>query len=134
MSDLSGVTPGDIREAAFGFTIPTGTDSAVQRLIDKAELLLTSKVANLAERITSNEIDLDTVAAVVEDMVLRVVANPEGKKSERIDDYAYTFDDRVAAGFLFVTDEELARILPGSQRRSGFGSIRLGVPSWRLPR
>lgn len=134
MSDLSGVTPQDIRDAAFGFTIPTGNDAALQRLIDTAEIELASKIPNLVARIASNEIDRATVASVIEDMVLRVANPAAGKKSERIDDYAYTVDDRVAAGWLFVTDAELARILPASQFRHGFGSIRLAVPSWRLPR
>lgn len=135
MSDLSGVTPKDIRDAAFGFTIPEGEDPAIQRLIDKAERKIAARVPNLAERIQpGGDIDKAAFVSLVEDMVLRVLNNPEGKKSERIDDYSYTVDDRVAAGFLYLTDEELEELLPGTQRTRAFGNIRLAVPSWRLPR
>lgn len=134
---LSTVTASDIRDAALGVTIPTGTeaDNALTRLIEKAEHRILAKVPNVEDRLASGDLDADTLNGVIEDMVLRVAGNPEGKKSEAIDDYAWTRDVSVAAGMLYLSDEELALLLPVAARQTrAFGSIRLGVPAWRLPR
>lgn len=135
MSDLSGVTAEDIREAAFGFTIPEGAqvDGALLKLIDKAELRILARVPDLADRIAATTTSLAAVASVVEDMVLRVAANPEGKKSESIDDYSWSLDASVSSGRLYLSDEELELLIPTTRPRS-VGTIRIGVPSWRLPR
>lgn len=134
---LSTVIPSDIRSAALGITIPAGTDAdeALARLIEKAEHRILAKVPNVEDRLASGDLDADTLNGVIEDMVLRVASNPDGKKSESIDDYAWTRDVSVAAGTLYLSDEELALLLPASARQvRAFGSIRLGVPAWRLPR
>lgn len=40
-------------------------------------------------------------------MVLRVLKNPDGKRSETIDDYSYTIDQARSAGELYLTENEL---------------------------
>lgn len=133
----SGVTHAEIRAAAFGITIPEGSDidAALDRLIAKAEQRIAASVPNVADRLESGDLDPDVLAGVVEDMVLRVAGNPEGKKSESIDDYSWTRDVTVASGQLYLSEAELALLLPAAARTPrSFGSIRLAVPAWRLPR
>ena len=136
MSDLSGVVPQDIRDAALGFTIPTGTAAnvALQKLIDKAELRILARVPDLAARLEAGTISPEVLASVIEDMALRVARNPDGKKSEAIDDYSWTLDSRVSAGLLYLSDDELALLVPAERPRpKAIGNIRVSVPSWRLP-
>ncbi len=74
------------------------------------------------------------LASVIEDMALRVARNPDGKKSEAIDDYSWTLDSRVSAGLLYLSDDELALLVPAERPRpKAIGNIRVAVPSWRLP-
>lgn len=136
MSVLSGVTPADVRAASFGSTIPDGVDvdAALTRLIDKAEIRILARVPDLADRLSDGRTNAEVLSSVVEDMVLRVTRNPDGKKSESIDDYSWTLDASVASGMLYLSDDELALIVPPASSRRTVGSIRLGVPSWRLPR
>ena len=136
MSDLSGVTPQDIRDAALLFTIPSGgaIDAALQKTIDKAELRIVAHVPDLQARLDDARLDPAVLASVVEDMVLRVARNPDGKRSESIDDYSWTLDSRVSAGMLYLSDEELGLLVPPERPRAkAIGSIRIAVPSWRLP-
>ncbi|MGK4583479.1 Gp19/Gp15/Gp42 family protein [Kitasatospora sp. HPMI-4] len=65
--------------------------------------------------------------AVCAAMVLRVLRNPDGKRSEQIDDYSYTIDSARSAGELYLTEHEAATLRP--VRTSAF-SI---VPSAPVP-
>lgn len=137
MSDFSRVSPTDIREAAFGFTIPdgSGVDDTLAKLIDKAEQRVLSRLPNIQARIDAGLTTRGALAGVVEDMVLRVVRNPDGKKSETIDDYSWTLDPQVSSGMLYLSDEEMLLLVPPvPSTRRRVGTIRLGVPAWRMPR
>jgi hypothetical protein len=70
-----------------------------------------------------------TAVAVCCAMVLRVLLNPEGKRSEAIDDYSYTIDSSRSTGELYMTDNELAMLRP--PRTTSF-SIVPGAPAATL--
>ncbi|MFE5309705.1 hypothetical protein [Isoptericola sp. NPDC056605] len=127
------VTPASIRTAAFGITIPEGTtaDAQLTALIAKAELRLVAAVPSVPSRIEEGTLDVELVQGVVEDMVLRVVRNPKALRSVGLDDFQATIDNSTSTGLLYVSPEETALLAPSS--RSSVGSIRLGVPAWRLP-
>lgn len=135
MSTLSGVLASDIRDAAFGITIPVGpqVDMQIERLIDKAEIIVLSEVPRLAERLADGSLSRTLLASEIEDMVIRVVRNPDAKKSESIDDYSWELDAALAGGRLYLGADALARLSPGA-RRGTVGNIRLSVPAWRMPR
>ncbi|MFD5916179.1 hypothetical protein ACFVYP_07035 [Kitasatospora sp. NPDC058201] len=59
-------------------------------------------------------------------MVLRVLRNPDGKRSEQIDDYSYTVDSARSAGELYLTEHEIETLTP--VRTSAF-SIVPGAPA-----
>lgn len=129
-----GVTPDMIREAAYGLTIPAGdaADAQIQALIDKAATRLASRLPSLQRRIDAGTLDIEVVQGVVEDMVLRVMRNPRALRSIGLDDFQETVDTSTSTGLLYVSADELALLRPARTRR--VGSIRLGVPAWRLPR
>lgn len=133
------VDPQDIRDAAYGIEIPAGAavDVQIGLLIAKAETRLNAVVPLLAARFEAGEAIggapiTDVVKGVIEDMVLRVAKNPQALRSFGIDDFTAVLDNAVSTGLLYVAADELALLSPGSGR-SSVGSIRLGVPSWRLP-
>jgi hypothetical protein len=64
--------------------------------------------------------------AVCSAMVLRVLRNPDGKRSEQIDDYSYTIDSARSAGELYLTAAELDTLRP---IRTAAFSIVPGVPA-----
>lgn len=73
-----------------------------------------AQVPDLASQITADQ-DLNAeVVRVLCTAVLRVMKNPDGKRSESIDDYTWQRDQSVSAGLLYISDEELADILPGA--------------------
>lgn len=129
------VTVEGLREAAFGVDIPSGghVDTALQRLIDKAEGRLLAAIQSIPGRVADGTLPADLVAGVVEDMVLRVAVNPRGLRSLGIDDYTETIDSAVSSGALYVSPAELA-LLGGASARGRVGSIRLGTPAWWVRR
>lgn len=67
--------------------------------------------------------------ATVAEMVRRYLINPDGwlQESEAIDDYRRDRrrDSAVSAGLLYVTDDEIGRLMPRRRRRAF--TIRLGA-------
>jgi len=128
-----GVTPADIRAAGFGLDIPTGAavDTQIQTLVDKAEARLLAAVPSIHRRIAAGTLSVALVEGVVEDMVLRVIKNPRALRQMGVDDFQATIDTAVSSGALYVTTGELALLAPPP--RGAVGSVRIGLPGWRLP-
>lgn len=128
------VTSTDIRDAAYGITIPAG--AAVDKAIDKAIVKAIDRIyfacPNLDDRITKGSLKLTLAQGVVEDMVLRVLRNPNAYRQVSIDDYTRMVDTALSSGSLYLSAEEKALLAPGTKAK-GIGSIRLAVPKWRLP-
>jgi hypothetical protein len=59
-------------------------------------------------------------------MVMRVLLNPNGLRSETIDDYSYTIDTARSAGELYLTDNEIAMLRP--IRTSAFSIVPVMPP------
>lgn len=127
-----GVTAQNVRDAAFGVTIPAGADvdTQIDKLIGKAEMLLPQPC--VANRIASGALAAETVKSVIEDMVVRVTKNPKGYRQRSIDDFQVTIDTALSSGALYLDDSERLRLCPPS-RAGRVGSIRLSLPSWRAP-
>lgn len=104
-------------DVADGFRALTDAeDSVAQTLLERAERLLIGRIPTLAARVTAETLDVQTVIDVEAAMVERVLRNPDGKKQEAIDDYSWTRDNAVSAGLLYVTEDEIARLLPTRAR------------------
>jgi hypothetical protein len=97
-------------------------------LLGDAYGMLVRRVPNLDARVTANA---DGFAAVVVRVlataVLRVMKNPDGKRSESIDDYTWQRDQAISAGVLYFTDDEMADLMPvdPDEKRGGAYSVDL---------
>ena len=125
-------TVDSLRAAAFGIDIPAGeaADTAVARLIEKAEARILAQVPSIPGRVEAGTLAADLVGGVVEDMVLRVVSNPRGIRTVSIDDYQETVDKALSSGALYLTPEEVALLAGNVGGR--VGSIKLASPTWWL--
>ena len=106
-------------------------DGQAERLLRMASNLIRQKVANIDVRIAASvapqagvvPIDPEIVADVTASMVVRVLRNPQGVKAEGIGPASATYDDRVAAGFLYVSPDELSLLLV--RPRPSIGTVRI---------
>ena len=114
---------------------PIVSDEAlqVQQWITRVESRIRLRVPNV-DVLAENPAYGDAVTGVIVAVVARKVLNPEGLRSERIDDY---YADRGSAGLadLWPTDTEWAELIPASSvgafsTRPRFDSER--GPAWHL--
>lgn len=97
-------------EAELGRPISDQYERAqVERWIASCELLISTRLRRPLENLDQGALDV-----VIPQVVARKVLNPEGKTSERIDDYYYTRD--VAGYGLGLTEEEWAMLTPEDVR------------------
>lgn len=129
------LTAVDVRLGAVNLSVPDGSDDAIDHLIARAVALLVLQVPTVPARVDAGTLDQAVVEGVVEDMVLRVLRNPQALRQISIDDFSATVDAAVSAGSLYVSSNELALLSPSTRGgHRAFGSVRVGVPEWRLPR
>lgn len=98
----------------------TSWASVVERMIDRRAKRL---------GLTINQLDPLDVAFVVGEAVARKVNNPEGKLSERIDDYSFRRGDETSQAGLYLTAREWSLLFPGS----GSGAFTISTYA-QLPR
>jgi hypothetical protein len=98
------------REQVAGLWRPLkpAEEIVVDNQLAKASRLVRRLVPDVDARIAADTLDAEVVGDVVVDMVLRVMRNPEGMRSEEIDGYSYTRDTALSAGALYLSDDELA--------------------------
>lgn len=87
----------------------------IQAWLSRVEGRIATRVPDLATRAMSPAY-LATVVGVEIDVVIRRFNNPEGKESERVDDYAYGRNAAAARADLWPTDDEWAELLPVTAR------------------
>ncbi|HET7386979.1 MAG TPA: Gp19/Gp15/Gp42 family protein [Nocardioidaceae bacterium] len=90
-----------------------------QTFLDDAWRMLRRRVTNLETNIATDTDLHDEAVRVIAQAVLRVMKNPDGKRQESIDDYAWTRDQAVSAGLLYFTDQEINDLIPGEDTRRG---------------
>ncbi len=86
---------------------------AAQAMLDDASSIVRRRVGDVDARLVDPDY-ARLVAAVVVAMVLRVLRNPDGKRSETIDDYSYTRDQATASGALYLEDDAAALLAVSS--------------------
>lgn len=65
-------------------------------------------------------LDEDALTDVISEVVARRVRNPEGKRTERIDDYSYSLDVDAARSGLYITEEEWELLMPDVDPNAAF--------------
>lgn len=127
-------TPADV-EISLGRDLSASETTQVTGLLERAELIITRRITDLTDRIADDAALEDVVVMVEADVVARVIRNPDGNRQESIDDYSYTRDPNVAAGYLYLTDEEWALLLtsPGTSTASeAFTITPYGEPGYSV--
>jgi hypothetical protein len=115
--------------AALGRPIVEPETAQVQKWIDRVERRIRNRIQDLDVRLVTPAYR-ETFTGVVEEVVIRKIHNPQGMRSERIDDYYYDRGERTSD--LWPTEEEWAELLPASSvaafsTRPGF------TPGWECP-
>lgn len=105
-------------------------DVQIAGLVALASGVARLKAPGLDHRIAMGELDLALVVAVVAGSVARALRNPQGAKtlSQTTGPFSetVTFDERVAAGFVYLTPDEVALLGGPRAGVSSIRSIRLG--------
>jgi hypothetical protein len=123
-------TPDDVA-ARLGRPLTPEQIIQVQAWLDDIEAEIRSKVPNL-DVLAADPDYLALLIRVECAAVLRVVRNPDGKMTERIDDYSWTRDQSTASGSLFLTDDEWGLLTPESSTEAftirPYGAVAYSPP------
>lgn len=104
--------PNDV-ETRLGRSLTPEQTTQVQAWLVDVEAEIREKIPNLDD-LAADPDYLQLLIRVECAAVLRVVRNPDGKMTERIDDYSWTRDAATASGRLFITDDEWGLLTPDS--------------------
>ncbi|WP_405159842.1 phage Gp19/Gp15/Gp42 family protein [Nocardia sp. NBC_01499] len=98
-------TPEDVARW-LGRTLSEPERNLAGVLVDGAARKIMARVPDLAAKLATGVLDIETVIMVQANAVCRVLRNPEGFRSEAAGSFSYQVDSRVAAGFLAILPEE----------------------------
>lgn len=102
----------------------TDTEQSVGAvLLDDAWNILLTQKPFADEKVGASASFRAVVVQILCAAVLRLLANPDGKYSESIDDYQYTLDKARSTGALYLSDAELALIGDNTGAASGAFTI-----------
>ncbi len=113
----------------FGRALTDSERQQVDAWLDDIEDSIVARIPNLTDLVTAGTITTRTVVKVESAAVIRVLRNPDGKLTERIDDYSWTRDSSTATGSLCLTDEEWAELTPTASSDS-FSIPLAYTPGW----
>lgn len=82
--------------------------------LDDAWLILKSRLPDIEASFLNDNDRRMNVVRVLTAAVLRVLKNPDGLRQESVDDYAYTRDEAVSAGVLYITEDEIGSLVPNA--------------------
>jgi hypothetical protein len=128
-ADITGPPPlavlGDISEQFGSMTV--AQQQLANALLRAASKLVRSRFPSIDQQIRDGKLDADVVALGVTNMVLRVLRNPGGLRSETIGPFSRTYDTTAAAGLLVITASEEAMFSPSgvTAPNTAIGTARL---------
>jgi hypothetical protein len=114
---LSGPPPfaavGDVA-AQYGSMTPA-EESLAGWLLRAASNMVRARQPTIDQQIAAGLVSQDMAALAVTNMVLRVMRNPSGLRSETVGPFSRSYDTSVAAGLLVFTDDEAQLITPAGE-------------------
>jgi len=116
---------GDVR-AQYG-DMTAAQESAAAWLIRAASNMIRARVPQIDAQIAAGTVGAEMAALVVANMVLRVMRNPNGLRSETTGPFSRAYDTTTAAGLLVLTDYDLATITPAEQIPDGITALGIGT-------
>lgn len=123
-----------VEDVAARLGRPIATDSEIAQVeawLSDVELIVRSRIPNLSDLVTAGNPSHQVVVMVESNAVIRKIQNPDGKASERIDDYYYQLDANAARGDLFLTDIEWDLLMPDTGSGRSFTITPYGLPDRR---
>lgn len=128
-SSISGPPPlATVGEVANQFgTMTSAQEGLTSWLLRAASKMVRARFPLVDAQMATGLLDPDVVSLVVVNMVLRVLRNPQGLRSESIGPFSRSYDTTVAAGLLAFAAGELVMLTPvvTGLKRSGVGTIVL---------
>lgn len=124
---LSGPPPfaavGDVA-AQYG-SMTAAEESLAGWLLRAASNMVRARQPLIDQQIADGRVSGDMAALAVTNMVLRVLRNPGGLRSETVGPFSRSYDTTAAAGLLVITDDELALLAAaGAARAAVIGQMR----------
>jgi|SRR5690606_41031119 len=116
-------------EARLGRPLSDEDTALVNARLADVEILIKSRIPDLADKIADGDLDLDVVKLVEAEAVLRLVRNPMGFTQEADGNYSYMMSQEAASGQL--------ELLPREWQMLGYrqgGGMFLIVPNVVMPR
>lgn len=130
---------GDV-SAQFG-TLTGAQEGIVSFLLRAASAMIRHAYPYIDVQIAAGRVDPDLAALAVANMILRVLRNPNGLRSETVGPFSRSYDTGTAAGLLVITSTEAGLLVPtpvlaDGSPIGGIGTIRVqpGMappPHWR---
>lgn len=96
-------------------------------LIKAASALIRQRFRLIDSQIAAGLVDPDVVALTVAGMVLRVLRNPEGLRSETTGPFSRTYDTTAAAGLLVITPDDAGQLVPAEASTGAGGFVMPGT-------
>lgn len=87
-------------------------ETLVASLIRAASAMIRARIPLVDTMIGDGRLNPDLVALAITNMVLRVLRNPSGLRSEAIGPFSRAYDTKYAAGQLVIGEEELGLLTP----------------------
>jgi hypothetical protein len=120
-TEVAGPAPlaaiGDVA-AQYGSMTPA-EESLTGWLLRAASNMVRARRPAIDQQIADGLVSADMAALAVTNMVLRVLRNPAGLKSETVGPFSRSYDTTVAAGLLVFSADEEAMTTPSAQADSG---------------
>ena len=82
--------------------------TVAQAWLDDAWEEVQARIPNVTQRLNEGTLSEGLLRKVISAMVVRVLRNPDAVKSWAVDDYSQTRDAAIAAGALYLSDDETA--------------------------
>lgn len=124
--------------AQFG-TLSQAQEALAGTLLRAASKMVRAKFPPIDSQMASGVVDPEVVALGVVAMVLRVLRNPSGLRSESVGPFSRAYDTSAAAGLLVITDDDESLFKPPTTRlgrartimaRPGLAPYPYGARRW----
>jgi hypothetical protein len=102
-----------------------------ERLLATASRRMRSAVPALEGNLALGAVSWWDARDVAVAMVLRVLRNPAALSNESAGPFSVNYNFRLAAGFLFVGQDELTQLAPAAAGNGGIGTVAFGVRARR---
>jgi hypothetical protein len=111
--------------AEYDGTIGDDQIDYIDRKLTSAELMVQAVAGNIGARIGSGRTSFEAVKLVVVNMVIRLLRNPSGLRTQTVGPFSYSLDPQAASARLFVSRED-RRLLGLSSGAAGSMSLSDG--------